>query len=144
MQKRRYLTVSLLLLAFCFPLVSQDQDQLTSLSSTIKERLIDLKVQSANMTLLCETLQKDLETSQIEAGQWKEQSTMLSDSLTSINEQLMDSYETITKYEQQLKTGKKVVLALAIVLLIMIAAKVLGYILYAKGIMLPRWLDILL
>lgn len=144
MQKRKYLTVSLLLLVFCFPLVSQDQDQLTNLSSTIKERLIDLKVQSANMTLLCETLQKDLETSQIEASQWKEQSTMLSDSLTSINEQLMDSYETITKYEQQLKTGKKVVLALAIVLLIMIAAKVLGYILYAKGIKVPRWLDILL
>ena len=144
MQKRRRLAVSLLLFVLCFPLVSQDQDQLTNLSSTIKEKLIDLKVQSANMTLLCETLQKDLEQSQIEASQWKEQSTMLSDSLTSINEQLMDSYETITKYEQQLKLNRKINISLTVILLIMIAAKILGYILYANGILVPRWLDILL
>jgi uncharacterized membrane protein YpjA len=38
----------------------------------------------------------------------------------------------------------KVVLVLAIILVIRLAGMVTGYILYAKGIKLPRWLDILL
>jgi uncharacterized membrane protein YpjA len=38
----------------------------------------------------------------------------------------------------------KVVLVLALILVIRLAGMIAGYILYAKGVKLPRWLDILL
>lgn len=120
------------------------EEQLTAQSSTIKEKLIDLKVQSSNMTLLLEQLQKNLEDSKIEAKEWKETSTTLSNSLTTINEELQDSYKTITKLETKLKLYLKILLCMIIVLIIMIICKVIAFILYAKGLPLPRWLDILL
>ena len=123
--------------------VSLDE-QLTTPSSTIKEKLIDLKVQSSNMTLLLEQLQKNLEDSKIEAKEWKETSTALSDSLTNINKELQDSYKTITKLETKLKLYLKILLGMIIALVIMIVCKVIAFILYAKGLPLPRWLDILL
>ena len=120
------------------------EEQLTTQSSTIKEKLIDLKVQSSNMTLLLEQLQKNLEDSKIEAKEWKETSTALSDSLTNINKELQDSYKTITKLETKLKLYLKILLGMIIALVIMIVCKVIAFILYAKGLPLPRWLDILL
>lgn len=120
------------------------EKQLTTQSSTIKEKLIDLKVQSSNMTLLLEQLQKNLEDSKIEAKEWKETSTTLSNSLTTINEELQDSYKTITKLETKLKLYLKILLGMIIALIIMIVCKVIAFILYAKGLPLPRWLDILL
>ena len=120
------------------------EEQLTTQSSTIKEKLIDLKVQSSNMTLLLEQLQKNLEDSKIEAKEWKETSTTLSNSLTTINEELQDSYKTITKLETKLKLYLKILLGMIIALVIMLVCKVIAFILYAKGLPLPRWLDILL
>lgn len=120
------------------------EEQLTTQSSTIKEKLIDLKVQSSNMTLLLEQLQKNLEDSKIEVKEWKETSTTLSNSLTTINKELQDSYKTITKLETKLKLYLKILLGMIIALIIMIVCKVIAFILYAKGLPLPRWLDILL
>lgn len=120
------------------------EERLTTQSSTIKEKLIDLKVQSNNMTLLLEQLQKNLEDSKIEAKEWKETSTTLSDSLTNINKELQDSYKTITKLETKLKLYLKILLGMIIALVIMIVCKVIAFILYVKGLPLPRWLDILL
>ena len=120
------------------------EEQLMTQSSTIKEKLIDLKVQSSNMTLLLEQLQKNLEDSKIEVKEWKETSTTLSNSLTNINKELQDSYKTITKLETKLKLYLKILLGMIIALVIMIVCKVIAFILYAKGLPLPRWLDILL
>ena len=120
------------------------EERLTTQSSTIKEKLIDLKVQSSNMTLLLEQLQKNLEDSKIEVKEWKETSTTLSNSLTNINKELQNSYKTITKLETKLKLYLKILLCMIIALVIMIVCKVIAFILYAKGLPLPRWLDILL
>ena len=120
------------------------EERLMTQSSTIKEKLIDLKVQSSNMTLLLEQLQKNLEDSKIEVKEWKETSTTLSNSLTNINKELQDSYKTITKLETKLKLYLKILLGMIIALVIMIVCKVIAFILYAKGLPLPRWLDILL
>ena len=129
---------------FVFADVRQPEQELTEISFSIKQKLIDLKVQSSNMTLLCEMLQSSLEASQSELSQWKEQSTMLSNSLMSINEQLNNSYETITKYEAKLKFRLKLIAIFITILIVRTIGMVIGYILYAKGIKLPRWLDILL
>lgn len=96
------------------------------------------------MTLLCETLRDDLKISQEELQTWKEQSTRLSDSLTSINEQLNASYETITRYEQKLRARTKVLVLLTLIVAVRLLLMLAGYALYFKGIRLPRWLDILL
>ena len=138
------LSLYLLLAAFFVLAAFPQEGELTTLSSSIRDRLTDLKVQSANMTLLCETLQNDLETSQAELQTWKEQSTRLSDSLTNINEQLNESFETITRYERRLKTKTKVLIILVIILVLRTIGMLVGYWLYYKGIRLPRWLDLLL
>ena len=65
-------------------------------------------------------------------------------SLTSINEELLSSYESIAVLEAQVSFRGKIVSILGIVFLVMILAKIAGYILYAKGVHVPRWLDILL
>ena len=61
-----------------------------------------------------------------------------------INAELNNCYETITRYETKLKGLIKIVTILLSVIVIRLLGMVAGYILYAKGIKLPRWLDILL
>lgn len=143
---RKFLAVLLLLCAACcFSQDAQVQEKgLTELSSAIRDRLTDLKKNSAIVTERLTMLSENLEFSQAEAQWWRERSTSLSSSLMTINEELSSSFETITRYEQQIKTKNKALTWLIIILLIMTAGKVAGYILYAKGIRLPRWLDILL
>lgn len=136
--------VFLLSCSWCYSQDASLEEQLTKQSSTIKEKLIDLKAQSSNMTLLLEQLQKNLEESRIEASGLKETSTKLSDSLTTINEELQDSYKTITELDMKLRMCLKVLIVLILILIIMIIGKVIAFILYAKGLLLPRWLDILL
>jgi hypothetical protein len=57
---------------------------------------------------------------------------------------LNSSHELITTYKTKLGIAIKWVIALAAIVVIRILAMVAGYIIYAKGIKLPRWLDILL
>ena len=136
----------LLLFAFCFAHVSAQElpEALTQQSSTIKQKLQDLKMNSAIVTEQLITLSEDLKVSQQEAQEWKERSMSLSSSLMSINEQLNDSYETIIKYEAKTKTLMKILSVLLIILIVTLGAKLVAYILYFKGVKLPRWLDILL
>jgi len=131
------------LLAFCLPVAAQ-QEELTNLSSSIKDSLLSIKQQSAIISAELTAVQKELEISESERKALEQKSTTLSNSLTNISEQLNNCYKTITRYEQQLKTRMKVIMTMGLVLLILIAMKLLGYFLYWKGIKLPRWLDILL
>lgn len=129
---------------FCgLPAVSQTE-QLQETSSSIRSKLIDLKKNSAVVTEQLKTLSESLQQSQQEAKQWKETSIQLSDSLMNINEQLNDCYSTIEKQTLRLNTRAKVIAALLIILIIRTCLMICGYIIYAKGIRLPRWLDILL
>ena len=126
------------------PPQEEPHKELELLSSNIKDRLLSLKQESLYMKEQLETLSRSLETSQSEQAILAEQLTSSSASLTSINEELISSYESIALLERKVKARGRIVLALGIVFGVMILAKIAGYILYAKGVSVPRWLDILL
>lgn len=122
----------------------------TEVSSTIRERLIDLRANSAAVTAQLETLQETLRTSQSkleasrnEAEEWRTKSTRLSDSLTSINEELSSCYETITVYETKLKFRAKVISVLIALCVLRLALVLFSMILRIKGITLPTWFYII-
>ena len=122
----------------------EDRQELQALSSNIKDRLLSLKQESLYMKEQLEMLSRSLETSQSEQAILAEQLTTSSASLTSINEELISCYDSIALLEMKVSLRGRVALILGIVFGVMILAKVAGYVLYAKGISVPRWLDILL
>ena len=141
-------------LFFCLRVASassqQQYEPMSEVSSTIKEKLIDLKANSAAVTAQLETLQETLRTSQSkleasqnEAEEWKTKSTQLSDSLTSINEELSSCYETITVYETKLKFRAKIISIFIVLLVLRLSLVVLSIILRTKGITLPTWFYII-
>ena len=138
----------LFVLCFVAPCFCQDAVQqemaLTEMSLVINSKLIDLKKNSAIVTEQLKQLSENLESSQAEATAWKEQSMNLSSSLENINDELNSCYMTITKYEQKLKIRMNIITVLLIILIIRTICMIIGYIIYFKGIKLPRWLDILL
>ena len=153
MCKRLTLLSALLFLSFCLlvPVFAQDaqacQDKEQVLNQTsllIKNKLQDLKTESDYMKQQLTELSASLKTSDLEQQRLKQQSMMLSDSLTSINESLNNSYLTISKYEQKLKDKNRTLNILLIIVIIRICTTAIGYGFYIKGIKLPRWLDILL
>jgi septal ring factor EnvC (AmiA/AmiB activator) len=65
-------------------------------------------------------------------------------SLRNINGELTGISNQLLISKEKLKVAIKWVIGLAVMLVIQICMKIAGYILYAKGVKLPRWLDILL
>ena len=140
---------------FCWLLVASAASQpqymsTTEVSSTIKEKLIDLKANSAAVTAQLETLQETLkasqsklEASQSEVEEWRTKSTQLSDSLMNINEELSRCYETITVYETKLKFRAKVISILIALCVLRLLLVLLSIILRIKGIVLPTWFYII-
>ena len=122
----------------------EEHQELRILSSNIRDRLLSLKQESLSMKEQLEMLSASLESSQGAQAILAEQLTKSSASLTSINEELTSCYDSIAKLESKVKSRGRIVLALGIVFGAMILAKIAGYILYACGIKVPRWLDILL
>lgn len=153
MCKKLVLLSALLFLSFCLlvPVFAQDaqaypdkEQVLNQTSLLIKSKLQDLKTESDYMKQQLTELSASLKISDLEQQRLKQQSMMLSVSLTSINESLNNSYLTISKYEQKLKDKNKVLNILLIIVIIRICTTAVGYGFYIKGIRLPRWLDILL
>ena len=120
------------------------EEELTGLSSSIKGRLLSLKEESLAMRERLETLSRDLERSRSEASALAEELMMSSASLMNINEELITSYDSIARLEERVRTRTRVVIAFGVVFAVMIVLKIAGYILYAKGVKVPRWLDILI
>lgn len=151
MLKRSLLLCCLLLGLICTTLHAQvHPTELTTMSSNIKEKLIDLKVNSAIVTEQLNQVLTDLKLSQQEAQDWKERSMNLSNSLMSINEQLNKCYTTIDEQslilDQKTATIDKCIFILVIlvgIFVIGIVIKVVFIIMYAKGIKVPRLVDIL-
>lgn len=149
-----FIALSLFLICVCFSQLLFAQDSqvvqaqsvqpLTELSSNIKEKLQDLKTQSQVINARLDMLSKNLEVSEGELLQWKEQSTKLSVSLRNINTELNECYRDIENYKRTLEERTVVLTWLAIFMVIRLVAVAIGYILYFKGIKVPRWLDILL
>ena len=145
MRCRSALFMVLFLLCSLFCAGAQEQEKsLRELSWSISERLTDLKKNSALVTERLMVLSESLEQSQREAAQWREQSTSLSVSLASINDELTNCYSTITEYEAELRRRARTLWILTAVVAARIVMMVAGFVLYAKGVRLPRWLDILL
>lgn len=145
---RLFLSAALLLSTcalYCYSEDAQQQEQtLETLSSNISGRLRNLKAQSEDMTRRLETLSRSLTTSQAEAREWRETSARLSASLQSINRELTDCYANLTRYETKLKARGKVIAVLAAIVIIRLLGMVAGLVLMARGVRLPRWVDILL
>jgi hypothetical protein len=53
-------------------------------------------------------------------------------------------YDTILRQQQRLIIKNKVLTVLIVLVGLRLIAMIIGFILYAKGFKLPRWLDILL
>ena len=151
----RCLSILLLALALAPPCYSRDapqapgeerpqEQELEILSSNIRGKLLSLKQESLYMKEQLETLSASLESSQGAQAILTEQLMSSSASLTSINEELMTCYDSIARLERRVESRGRIVLILGIVFLVMVLAKIAGYILYARGIKVPRWLDILL
>lgn len=137
----------LVLLFLSLPSFSQDaepQEELTSLSSSIASNLQSLRLESEAMVEQLSRLSQTLQQSESERKELEIQSSRLSSSLTAINAQLNDSYRTITAYEEKLRMQRVTLTIMLLVLGLRLVGMVAGYILYANGIKLPRWLDILL
>ena len=137
----------LVLLLLSLPSFSQDaepQEELTSLSSSIASNLQSLRLESEAMVEQLIRLSQTLQQSESERKELEIQSSRLSSSLTAINAQLNDSYRTIAAYEEKLRMQRVTMTIMLLVLGLRLVGMVAGYILYANGIKLPRWLDILL
>lgn len=141
----------LCVLVCCASAVQAQTPELDKLSLSINSELMSLKEETANlkaalfnMSKLLDNQSKVLQLSETERKEWEAKSTALSTSLQSINEQLNKSYENLTIYKHRLRQHQKALAALIIIFIILMAAKIVGYYLYAKGIKLPRWLDLLL
>lgn len=130
-------------LFFCSSAVPQPQE-LTNLSSSITDKLQYLKQEISYTNQQLEIVLAKLQLSEKEQEILKQQLTKSSESLIAINEQLNDCYNTITIQKQKLKVRLTISLILLIILIIRTIGMIVGFILYAKGIKLPRWLDILL
>ena len=147
--KRLFFGSLLLFVVLCFPVLAQDQ--LTQMSSAINEKLLSLKQQMLTMQndlistqASLQQANSDLAISQEEREQQLEMSTRLSSSLQTINEKLSDALKSLDDYKLKLHQRTATVIKLGAVLALLVLLKIVGYILYAKGIKLPRWLDILL
>lgn len=145
--------VLVLCIACLVPAVAQttSQEALTELSSNISEELQNLKREitsfkedSTLMTSQLKEAYENLKLSENEREKWENESTALSISIMNISDKLNSSYERITILEAQKTRQTKALAWLSLILLLLIIMKLVGYVLYAKGIKLPRWLDILL
>ena len=117
---------------------------LTTQSSNINARLQNLKAQSLELTALCRTLNEALQKSRTEAATLQTKSTALSENLMRINQELTDCYENITRLEAQLKEETETTRTLGLIFGVLTLIKVVGFVLYSRGIRIPRWLDILI
>lgn len=129
----------------------QTEPSLTALSSSIADNLQYLKTESRNMVNQLQTYElalqqstKRLEEFEKERQALVSQSKTLSSYLMNINEQLNDCYKTMTIYETKLQQRMRIIVALLTILSIRFVLVIIGFVLYAKGIVLPRWVDILL
>lgn len=111
-----------LLVAFCLQPVVAQENELTSQYLTIRDKLTDLKKNSELVTEQLRTVTEDLKASQQEAKQWEETSMTLSNSLTSINEQLNDAYKTIEQQAYENKKLKKTLTSCILILTVLIVA----------------------
>jgi hypothetical protein len=147
----------LYVLSFSQALSAQDavppavEQTLTELSLNIQSRLNEAKQHSASLLTSLTEVQRDLNLSQQQRDYYPETSMQLSsylantiDSLENLSIELNQSKLDLAVEKDRVKTRNKVLLLLGIIGVIAILSKAAAFILYAKRVPVPRWLDILL
>jgi len=159
---KRCVLVGLILCGFFFlqgqsssdsiPVVAlTEQESLTSLSSQVKSALTESKQQTLLLESKLDSLQQKLTTSEqlldLSLTELTELTTSLNNTKASFNElsQALDKSNLQLELEKaKVAARNRILLAAGILFLANLAAKGLAFIFMAKGIKLPRWLDILI
>lgn len=140
--------LSILLFVFCvsFSVAAQQQEynQLQTVSLSIQNKLQELKQEYNSIQTQLIEASSNLKISKEQQALLEQQLTSSSASLEAINQELNSSLAAIERYKQKTKNLLTISIVLLLVLVIRFCLMTLGFILYAKGIKLPRWLDILL
>ena len=112
--------------------------------NSLQKQTNELQIQVDSLGSLVTTLETRCEESETLNGKRTEAYNSCKESLMNTTTCLNECSEKLTSYEMKLKTKNSILTVLIIILIIMILMKIAGYVLYAKGVKLPRWLDILL
>ena len=150
--------IFLVLFVFCFFFLGQEsspvdpwEQSLTNLSSIINAKLLNLQseinslqIELTSTTASLDQASKDLRISESERELWETRSLTLSSSLDSINQKYSDLLTSINVYKAKLEDQNKLLLGIGIAGAVIILLKIIAFILYARGIKTPRWLDIIL
>jgi hypothetical protein len=147
MNGRRLLLSALLLVSlfgYCQDAVPPDHPQEQTLSQIAHEAVSDLKMHSAVLLEQLTTLQTDLTLSQEQRDLYKTMATDLRTSLTSMTQNWQGSEQKLIVSEHNFAIAKRIVIWMGAVFLIGILLRIVGAILWAKGIKLPYLLNLLM
>jgi hypothetical protein len=147
----------LALLSLCSLLSAQDVQQtdpeqiLTELSLNIQLRLNEAKQKSENLSRQLTEARDDLTLSQEQRDRYQATSEKLLTSLDSTIEQcgslsrnLNQSRQELALERERVRAKNKALLWFGIIGGVIILGKIAAFILYAKSVKIPRWLDIVL
>jgi hypothetical protein len=154
---KKFWVLLVLLFVLFFPSFSQDaglpglEQTLTSLSLNIQLKLNEAKLKSENLSQQLTEAQQDLTLSEEQRLLYQETSERLSISLTStielcgtLSESLNQSRMDLTVEQERVRARNRALLWIGIIGGVIILGKIAAFILYAKQVPIPRWLDILL
>lgn len=145
LRKSWLLLCALPLLACAFLHAQQQQSEATLiLSSQIKEQLSDLKTQRLLLEKSIQELSDELTLSEGRRLQLETELSDLNSSSLSMIGKLETYSKRLTDYEIQLRARARWIAVLLTILTVRTACMAAGFVLYARGVRLPRWLDIIL
>lgn len=141
---------------FCFVLCSglfcaryahaehQEKSQVAQLSESIRGQFSELRTQRLLLENSITELQGELTLSESKRQELETQLSALNTASRNMTD-LLESYsKRLTEYEIRLNSRARLIAFLIAILVARVLAMGAGYVLYAKGVRLPRWLDILL
>jgi len=143
-----------LLLVFSLPLFSQDAEpdpllsQQTSLSSAVRSALLSSRQSMTDLETFYQAMMSKLQNKlDIQSTELMTLSLRLTDTMNSFRD-LSNKLENLNLQveleKEKVRTRNKVLLWLGIIGGVIILGKIAAFILYAKRVPMPRWLDIIL
>ena len=141
---------------FCFVLCSglfcaryahaehREKSQVAKLSESIRGQFSELRTQRLLLENSITELQGELTLSETKRQELETKLSGLNTASRNMTD-LLESYsKRLTEYEIRLNSRARLIAFLIAILVARVLAMGAGYVLYAKGVRLPRWLDILL
>jgi hypothetical protein len=154
-EKGFFFVLVVLLFLFCLAVLRAEEpgmeQTLTELSSTIQFKLKEAKQKSENLSRQLTEAQNSLAISQEQRDCYLETSENLLSSLDSTIEQcgslsqsLNQSRRELAAEQEKVNARNKVLFWFGVIGCAIILGKIAAFILYAKRVPIPRWLDIIL